>query len=776
MMKLNNLQIKSFRGATKPVTIEFDKAKKITMIFAENGNGKSTISDAFVCLLTNEKGSLDDKSSIDMRFLKSLGTGTGEASITLDTDIGMFSATLSGTSKTFIKNPIVGIPAIRFLRRNQIINLINAEAAKRYETLKDYIDVSNILTSEDTLRKINKEVDKDLENTTGILSSATTTLEKSWETEGKPDGDMLVWAKSQSEKDLSKENRDYKILVELINEWKAIDIKYKEILALDTTIKQSLDAKQNSQKNLDTLKLENTTNNTELLTLLQNAKTYIVGQEEIKSCPVCSSDFEKSVVVTSLEKQIVSMDALDKAAKVLIESSKIHDKNIAIQTSAIATISASIIKYKNSISKYRDKLPEIIPFIDGVGLDVLTNYNCFTDNISALMMLFDKIDEAEKIKRKAIEQHNFIKTQFNSIATNNDKLGKMVALSKATNRALEIVESERKKFYDNELLSISSEVERMYQMLHPDEGLGGIKLFLNPKYKNSLELQANFHSEEGITPQSVYSESHLDTLSICIFLALAKKYSDGNTILILDDVVMSVDESHLTKFIDLLHKESDNFGQIIITTHYRPWKDRYRTHRAPGAKVHFIELRKWSKETGIRIQNGRVELQELELALNDTTYLDRQIIASKSGIILENILDYLTDIYEYHLPKRKSSKYTLGELIDTLQPKYLKNIKTIHTGKRINERSEEEDYEDEYQLQPVIEELKKLLFIRNQVGAHFNLDQDASDDDVELFGKKSLELGKILICSETGQLPLSKDVDHWKTRNGNVKLFPLVKA
>ncbi|MES2545511.1 MAG: hypothetical protein V4548_11540 [Bacteroidota bacterium] len=774
-MKLNNLHIKSFRGAIKPITIEFDKEKKITMIFAENGNGKSTISDAFVCLLTNEKGSLDDKSSIDMQFLKSVGTGIGEASISLNTDIGTFSATLSGTSKTFIKNPIVGIPSIRFLRRNQIINLINAQPTGRYETLKDYIDVSNILASEDALRKVNKEIDRDLETTTRILSSATITLEQSWVIAGKPDNDMLIWAKAQSEKDLSKENKDYLILVELINEWRAIDTKHKEIISSDETIKLSLQTKQNSEVILNKLKLESSANNTELLTLLQNAKTYIVGQEVIESCPVCSSDFKKAVVVASLEKQIESMDALDKAAKVLDENTKAYDKNIAIQTKAIETISTSIIKYKNSISKYRDKLPEIAPFVDGIGLNASINYTCFTTNLSALVVLFAKIEEAGKSKNEAIQQHNLIKNQFNSITTNTDKLEKLVALSKATSAALVIVETERKKFYDNELLSISSEVERMYQNLHPSEGLGGIKLFLNPRYKNSLELQANFHSEEGITPQSVYSESHLDTLSICIFLALAKKYSDGNTILVLDDVVMSVDESHLNKFIDLLHEEADNFGQIIITTHYRPWKDRYRTHRAPGAKVHFIELRKWSKETGIRVQNGRVELQELELALEDKTYFDRQIIASKSGIILENLLDYLTDIYEYHLPKRKSSKYTLGELIDTLQPKYLKNIKTIHTGKRINESSVEENYEDEYQLQPIIEDLKKLLFIRNQVGAHFNLDQDASDDDVQLFGRKSLELGKMLVCSETGQFPLSKAIDHWKSKNGSVKLFPVEK-
>ena len=325
--------------------------------------------DAFVCLLTNEKGSLDDKSSIDLQFLKSLGAGTGEVSISLDTDIGTFSATLSGTSKTFIKNPIVGIPSIRFLRRNQIINLINAEAAKRYETLKDYIDVSNILTSEDALRKVNKETDRDLENTTGILSSATTTLEKSWVIAGKPDNDMLIWAKAQSEKDLSKENRDYLVLVELINEWRAIDTKHKEIISLNETIKLSLQAKQSSEAILNKLKLESTANNTELLTLLQNAKTYINGQEVIESCPVCSSDFEKAVVIASLEKQIVSMDSLDKAAKVLDTNTKAHDRNIAIQTRAIETISTSIIKYKNSISRYKDKLPEIVPFVDGIGLD-----------------------------------------------------------------------------------------------------------------------------------------------------------------------------------------------------------------------------------------------------------------------------------------------------------------------------------------------------------------------------------------------------------------------
>jgi DNA repair exonuclease SbcCD ATPase subunit len=47
-MKLLKLGIRSFRGATQPVVIDFDTDKKITMIFGENGNGKSTIADAIV--------------------------------------------------------------------------------------------------------------------------------------------------------------------------------------------------------------------------------------------------------------------------------------------------------------------------------------------------------------------------------------------------------------------------------------------------------------------------------------------------------------------------------------------------------------------------------------------------------------------------------------------------------------------------------------------------------------------------------------------------------
>lgn len=63
------------------------------------------------------------------------------------------------------------------------------------------------------------------------------------------------------------------------------------------------------------------------------------------------------------------------------------------------------------------------------------------------------------------------------------------------------------------------------------------------------------------------SELHLDTLGLCVYLALAKQ--SGNALVVLDDVLMSVDDPHLDRAVDLISEEASHFGHVIITTHSR---------------------------------------------------------------------------------------------------------------------------------------------------------------------------------------------------------------
>ncbi len=119
-----------------------------------------------------------------------------------------------------------------------------------------------------------------------------------------------------------------------------------------------------------------------------------------------------------------------------------------------------------------------------------------------------------------------------------------------------------------------------------------------------------------------------------------------------------------------MHDEAHNFAHVLVTTHYRPWRDRYRQHRAPGNSLHFIEFRDWSIDTGIRLSSAKGMMGELRDSINAVDF-NRREIANVAGIFLENILDWLTVKYSCRLPRRIDNNYSLKELADADVPKEL---------------------------------------------------------------------------------------------------------
>ena len=77
------------------------------------------------------------------------------------------------------------------------------------------------------------------------------------------------------------------------------------------------------------------------------------------------------------------------------------------------------------------------------------------------------------------------------------------------------------------------------------EGIGNLRMRLAEESSGSLNYGADFGGQSDIQPQAYYSDSHLDTLGVCVFLALTKRYADDSRIVVLDDVFTSVDQHHL---------------------------------------------------------------------------------------------------------------------------------------------------------------------------------------------------------------------------------------
>ena len=69
---------------------------------------------------------------------------------------------------------------------------------------------------------------------------------------------------------------------------------------------------------------------------------------------------------------------------------------------------------------------------------------------------------------------------------------------------------------------MAQQVDNLYQKIHPQEEIGSIKLKLDERQRGSLLYGVAFGDQQDVQPQPYYSESHLDTLGLCIFqMALA---------------------------------------------------------------------------------------------------------------------------------------------------------------------------------------------------------------------------------------------------------------
>lgn len=140
---INKIELKHFRGATKPAFIEFDRSKKTVVIFGENGRGKSTLVDAVDMVANQSAGSLADKSSTRLKdHLPSIGKAPKDLCVELHASPDKWRATLNGARISV--SPSSSLPKVHILRRSQLLTLIEAIPSERYEALRKLIDVGGV--------------------------------------------------------------------------------------------------------------------------------------------------------------------------------------------------------------------------------------------------------------------------------------------------------------------------------------------------------------------------------------------------------------------------------------------------------------------------------------------------------------------------------------------------------------------------------------------------------------------------------------------------------
>ncbi|GAH88873.1 unnamed protein product, partial [marine sediment metagenome] len=136
--------------------------------------------------------------------------------------------------------------------------------------------------------------------------------------------------------------------------------------------------------------------------------------------------------------------------------------------------------------------------------------------------------------------------------------------------------SETKKAKIQEIYnSIQGNIQGFYSRLHPNELHKNVELKVALGRRASTELRMESFGREGEDPRALTSEGHLDSLGLCIFLGFVKKFNEGCSLIVLDDVVSTVDAKHRENICKLLFEEFRD-QQIIITTQDGVWYEQLR--------------------------------------------------------------------------------------------------------------------------------------------------------------------------------------------------------
>jgi energy-coupling factor transporter ATP-binding protein EcfA2 len=234
-----------------------------------------------------------------------------------------------------------------------------------------------------------------------------------------------------------------------------------------------------------------------------------------------------------------------------------------------------------------------------------------------------------------------------------------------TRRALDLAErvfdayQGKQKADLTELLKrISRRVAEIYSALHSGEDLDAVSV--EPWTAKGIELAIEFYGSHQRPPHGVLSESHLNSLAIALFLAMAESFNERIGFLLLDDVINSFDVEHRGRLAELL---ADGFSdwQLIVLTHDQQFFE-HLSRRAPSWRR--LEFTSWSYGSGPRT----TQYEAAGILRTARERLERGDIhdaASKARRALEELLQEVCEALWAPLPFRRgqaNDKREIGEL------------------------------------------------------------------------------------------------------------------
>ncbi len=776
MPLISRLEVADFRGVPGPGTsLIFDN--KSVLLFGENGTGKSSFVDAIEKLLCGRVATLDGRAqgiSSD-RQGPHIRAGLSGPAISIVFSNPQFTYSL-GTEVSVTPNALApymnGAKEDLFiLRRRDILNFIDSQPRDRYAYLRPFLPLSGVQEYEEAMKEARDKSSGNFKNAWAQRSQLTDFISKQLGIIGEPTKSGVVAAISR----ILAEVR-YPTIASLEEIGNSVNSLDQELTKFgDTAVAgKLLNAVSALRELLDSSSPDSFTHLIEACKKLREkeaaeANVFYdrvledgikwIREESRTACPLCESLIDPAATIAKAQARLDSMRELitlrSQASSGLtyaIASVRAIAESAGRATRALNPTQAptpifslhSINEFSAVLAKLEQELQKSVAKLDLEVLEHLANAlrpvspgkTAIANLITGLQRALDALPSPDRAKlllstrqriRSAMESWNQFESATALCRTANAeaKLADTVY-----QRALEARKERVQEIFDE----LSAEIDRYYTRLHPDESHGNIRLEVREAGQASALLRSSFYERTDEDPRGYYSDAHLDTLGISIFLALRRwhrKLKPEFNLLVLDDILTSIDNAHAVRLSELLLKEFSEY-QVLLTTHDRIWFEHFQDIQSRcGVSANYINktIFNWTIERGPDLREPKDERDRLKELLKDAS---AEEIASMAGRLLEHILQEMRYGLSLSVQAKRSERYEIGELWPPFYKKMRGDYPTFYAATK-----------------STLESLNLNWPIRNWVGGHSNdWAKLASRADAVQFGEAVAALFDAVFCPQ----------------------------
>lgn len=287
----------------------------------------------------------------------------------------------------------------------------------------------------------------------------------------------------------------------------------------------------------------------------------------------------------------------------------------------------------------------------------------------------------------------------------------------------------------------------LYRQLHKiDEERFNAKI--EPQ-EAGLNLEVDFYGRGTHPPHALHSEGHQDSMGLCLYLALAERLTgDLIDLIILDDVVMSVDADHRRDVCHLLATSFPNH-QFLITTHDKTWANQLKNEGVVSSKEKY-EFYNWHIELGPQVIYGSDMWKRIE---EDLQRNDVHSASAKLRRGSEEFFDTVCDALQATTTHKSDGRYELGDLMPAAYSKYKRLlVKARKSANSWNNRELVDEFNE-------MDSIATSIYARTNAeqwavnpSVHYSKWENFTSNDFKPVVEAFQDLFNLFICSGCGGL------------------------